>query len=163
MEAQRQFISTGRSAGNENCRWHGTGRICNIDDKGPWHTQFCSAPTCSLLWCCIMPTSFDVSLWGKKTGWGRRVVSAPVIYFIKRNQKWQGIYTSSTFSKSVILHLFISSILFSNWFRSNDYSHNDCKFFFKSNPSPPAGYDSVSLFINQVRWKWRCSPLIGFV
>ncbi|KAF8972248.1 hypothetical protein BDZ97DRAFT_1901353 [Flammula alnicola] len=38
-------------------------------DKG--HTQFCSAPNCSL--CCIIRTSYDISLWGKKTGWGRYV------------------------------------------------------------------------------------------
>ncbi|KAF8805478.1 ADP-ribosylation, partial [Phlegmacium glaucopus] len=126
VESRGQFVSTGRSAGNENRRWHGTRRICNVGDKG--HTQFCSAPTCSL--CCIMCTSFDVSLWGRTTGWGRF---------------GQGIYTSSTSSKS------------------DDYSYNDCKSQLKamllnkvvvgkgckllqdntSLTSPPAGYDSV--------------------
>jgi len=126
VEAQGQFVSTGRSAGNENRRWHGTRRICNIGDKG--HTQFCSAPTCSL--CCIMRTSFDVSLWGKKTGWGR---------FGK------GIYTSSTSSKS-------------NDYSHNDCKSSlkaillnkvvvgkGCKLL-QDNTSltaPPAGYDSV--------------------
>ena len=84
-KTQGQFVST---AGNENRRWHGTRRICNIGDKG--HTQFCSAPNCSL--CCIMRTSFDVSLWGKKTSWGRcvSILSAIVIYFrkAKHNQKF---------------------------------------------------------------------------
>jgi len=126
VEAQGQFVSTGRSAGNENRRWHGTRRICNIGDKG--HTQFCSAPTCSL--CCIIRTSFDVSLWGKKTGWGR---------FGK------GIYTSSTSSKS-------------NDYSHNDCKSSlkaillnkvvvgkGCKLL-QDNTSltaPPAGYDSV--------------------
>ncbi|KAF8808619.1 ADP-ribosylation [Phlegmacium glaucopus] len=126
VESRGQFVSTGRSAGNENRRWHGTRRICNIGDKG--HTQFCSAPTCSL--CCIMRTSFDVSLWGKKTGWGR---------FGK------GIYTSSTSSKS-------------NDYSHNDCKSQlkaillnkvivgkGCKLLQDNTSltSPPAGYDSV--------------------
>ncbi|KAJ3720500.1 hypothetical protein FB446DRAFT_323999 [Lentinula raphanica] len=81
VEARGQFVAAGRSAGNENRRWHGTKRECNFGDKG--HTQFCGSHTCSL--CCIVKTSFDLGLFGKKTGWGR---------FGK------GIYTSSTSSKS---------------------------------------------------------------
>ncbi|KIK57329.1 hypothetical protein GYMLUDRAFT_263100 [Collybiopsis luxurians FD-317 M1] len=81
VEAKGQFVAAGRSAGNENRRWHGTKRECHFGDKG--QTQFCGSPTCSL--CCIVKTSFDLSLFGKKTGWGR---------FGK------GIYTSSTSSKS---------------------------------------------------------------
>ncbi|KAF8808435.1 ADP-ribosylation [Phlegmacium glaucopus] len=143
VENQGQFVSTGRSAGNETLRWHGTRRICNIGDKG--HTQFCSAPTCSL--CCIMRTSFDVSLCGKETGWGR---------FGK------GIYTSSISSKSVV-HFYALYLLFTIDSRSKDYSHNDCISPLKaillnkvvvgkdykllqddtSLTSPPAGYDSV--------------------
>ncbi|KAJ3807507.1 hypothetical protein F5876DRAFT_79635 [Lentinula aff. lateritia] len=81
VEARGQFSAAGRSAGNENRRWHGTKRECHLGDKG--YTQFCGSQTCSL--CCIVKTSFDLSLFGKKTGWGR---------FGK------GIYTSSTSSKS---------------------------------------------------------------
>ncbi|KAH6913474.1 hypothetical protein BKA70DRAFT_1262986 [Coprinopsis sp. MPI-PUGE-AT-0042] len=81
IEAKGQFVAQGRSAGNENRRWHGTRRVCNLGDKG--HTTFCSSTTCSL--CSIIRNSYDISLWGKKTGWGR---------FGK------GIYTSSTSSKS---------------------------------------------------------------
>jgi len=81
VEARGQFESAGMSSGNENRRWHGTRRECNFGDKG--QTQFCSSASCSL--CCIVRTSFDLSLFGKKTGWGR---------FGK------GIYTSSTSSKS---------------------------------------------------------------
>jgi len=81
VEAKGQFVSSGRSEGNENRRWHGTGRVCNLGDNG--QTQFCSTHNCSL--CSIIRSSFDISLWGKKTGWGR---------FGK------GIYTSSTSSKS---------------------------------------------------------------
>lgn len=67
IEARGQFVSQGRSAGNENRRWHGTRRECSLGDKG--NTAFCGSSTCSL--CCIVKTSFDLSLWGKKTGWGR--------------------------------------------------------------------------------------------
>ncbi|KDR68592.1 hypothetical protein GALMADRAFT_146244 [Galerina marginata CBS 339.88] len=81
VETRGQFVSSGRSEGNENRRWHGTRRVCNLGDKG--QTQFCTTTNCSL--CCIIRTSYDISLWGKKTGWGR---------FGK------GIYTSSTSSKS---------------------------------------------------------------
>lgn len=81
VESRGQFLSAGRTEGNENRRWHGTRRVCNLGDKG--HTQFCSSLQCSL--CCIIRNSFDLSLFGKKTGWGR---------FGK------GIYTSSTSSKS---------------------------------------------------------------
>ncbi|KAI0080964.1 ADP-ribosylation, partial [Panus rudis PR-1116 ss-1] len=81
VEARGQFVKDGRSAGNENRRWHGTTRECRLGDKG--HVQFCSSTKCSL--CCIMKTSYDLNLWGKKTGWGRFGA---------------GIYTSSTSSKS---------------------------------------------------------------
>ncbi|KAF9001573.1 hypothetical protein BDQ17DRAFT_1391048 [Cyathus striatus] len=126
VESRGQFVAAGRSAGNENRRWHGTRRECNLGDKG--HTQFCSSPSCSL--CCIVRTSYNLSLWGKKTGWGR---------FGK------GIYTSSTSSKS-------------NDYSHNDCkSHlksillnkvvvgKGCKML-QDNTSltaPPAGYDSV--------------------
>ncbi|KAJ3979262.1 hypothetical protein F5890DRAFT_1589450 [Lentinula detonsa] len=82
VEARGQFVAAGRSAGNENRRWHGTKRECCFGD-GKGFMQFCGSQTCSL--CCIVRTSFDLGLFGKKTGWGR---------FGK------GIYTSSTSSKS---------------------------------------------------------------
>jgi len=82
VESRGNFVAQGRSAGNENRRWHGTRRVCNLGDKGC--TQFCSSSSCSL--CSIIRNSFDITLWGKKTGWGR---------FGK------GIYTSSTSSKYV--------------------------------------------------------------
>ncbi|KAG5653229.1 hypothetical protein H0H81_001612 [Sphagnurus paluster] len=81
VEARGQFFAAGRSAGNENRRWHGTRRECSIGDKG--RTTLCSSTNCPM--CCIIRTSFDLSKFGSKTGWGR---------FGK------GIYTSSTSSKS---------------------------------------------------------------
>ncbi|EKM78961.1 hypothetical protein AGABI1DRAFT_41363 [Agaricus bisporus var. burnettii JB137-S8] len=81
VEARGQFASQGRSAGNENRRWHGTRRECHLGDKG--NTQLCASSTCSL--CSIVKNSYDLSLFGKKTGWGRF---------------GRGIYTSSTSSKS---------------------------------------------------------------
>jgi hypothetical protein len=81
VEARGHHEATGRSTGNENRRWHGTKRECHLGDKG--HDQLCSSTTCSL--CCIIKTSYNLSLFGKKTGWGRF---------------GRGIYTSSTSSKS---------------------------------------------------------------
>ena len=82
VEAERQFVSQGKTRGNENRRWHGTTRKCKIGDEGV--TKFCSNPSCSL--CCIMKTSFDLSFFAKKTNFGRFGV---------------GIYTSATSSKFV--------------------------------------------------------------
>lgn len=85
VEARGKFVSQHLSAGtkqlsagNEQRRWHGTKRVCNLGDKG--HKKFCNSPDCSL--CCIVRTSFDL---GKKRSWGRF---------------GEGIYTSSTSSKS---------------------------------------------------------------
>lgn len=126
VENKGQFVAQGRSAGNENRRWHGTRRTCNLGDKG--HTQFCASTSCSL--CSIIRNSFDISLWGKKTGWGR---------FGK------GIYTSSTSSKS-------------NDYSHNDCKSNlkaillnkvvvgkGCKMLQDSTSltAPPSGFDSV--------------------
>ena len=72
--------------GNENRRWHGTRRKCNIGDKGV--TGFCTDSKCSL--CCIIKTSFDLKFFKGATGWGRFGA---------------GIYTSSTSSKFVSLPL----------------------------------------------------------
>ncbi|KAJ7081840.1 hypothetical protein B0H15DRAFT_952856 [Mycena belliarum] len=126
VESTGNFVASGRSAGNENRRWHGTRRECHLGDKG--QTQFCASTTCSL--CCIVKLSFDISLWGTKTGWGR---------FGK------GIYTSSTSSKS-------------NDYSHNDCTSSlkaillnkvivgkGCKLT-QDNPNltaPPPGYDSV--------------------
>ena len=162
-------MSTGRSAGNENRRWHGTRRICNIGDKG--HTQFCSAPTCSL--CCIMRSSFDVSLWGKKTGWGRCVypplLSNKAEVIIKWQIRKRNIHFVNLLQvcfESFYIFVLRFNLFFSqtDLFRSNDYSHNDCKSTLKaillnkvvvgkgckllqdntSLTAPPTGYDSVS-------------------
>ncbi|KAF9223627.1 ADP-ribosylation [Gyrodon lividus] len=81
VEARGKFAAAGRSAGNENRRWHGTTRECLLGDNG--NANPCSSPSCSL--CGIIRTSYSLNLFGKKTGWGRFGA---------------GIYTSSTSSKS---------------------------------------------------------------
>ncbi|KAF9812472.1 hypothetical protein IEO21_06190 [Rhodonia placenta] len=82
VESRGHFaVQTGLTAGNENRRWHGTLRKCNIGDKG--ETQLCSSDSCSL--CCIIRKSYQIILSGKNTGWGRF---------------GDGVYTSSTSSKS---------------------------------------------------------------
>lgn len=70
-ESRGQFVAAGRSAGNENRRWHGTRRECNVGDKG--QTTMCSSNNCPM--CSIIRNSFDLSRWGSKTGWGRLVDS----------------------------------------------------------------------------------------
>ena len=82
IERKGNFVAVGRSPGNENRRWHGTQRKCNIGDKGV--TNFCTDSGCSL--CCILKTSFDIRFVGRVTDRG--------IY-------GAGIYTSSTSSKFV--------------------------------------------------------------
>lgn len=57
VEAQGNFKTARLSPGNENRRWHGTRRECNLGDKG--HTQFCNKPGCAL--CCIVRTSFNLA------------------------------------------------------------------------------------------------------
>lgn len=96
VEARGQFVAAGRSIGNENRRWHGTRRECTLGDKG--NTQMCGSQTCSL--CCIVRTSFDLSLWGKKTGWGRYVFALSQRQrHLMSTRFGKGIYTSSTSSK----------------------------------------------------------------
>ncbi|KAJ7472738.1 hypothetical protein FB451DRAFT_1469698 [Mycena latifolia] len=126
VENTGHFVASGRSAGNENRRWHGTRRECNLGDKG--QTQFCASTTCSL--CCIVKSSFDISLWGTKTGWGR---------FGK------GIYTSSTSSKSndyshndctsTLKAILLNKVIVG---KGCKLTHDNT-----SLTAPPAGYDSV--------------------
>ncbi|KDQ52774.1 hypothetical protein JAAARDRAFT_40054 [Jaapia argillacea MUCL 33604] len=125
VEARGQFVASGRSAGNENRRWHGTTRECNFGDEG--QTQFCGGK-CPL--CSIVRTSYDLGLFGKKTGWGRFGA---------------GIYTSSTSSKS---NDYSNNVTKSPWKamllnkvvvgRGYKMTHDNT-----SLTSPPAGYDSV--------------------
>lgn len=85
IEAKRDFVSMGKPRGNENRRWHGTRRKCNIGDKGS--TSFCTDSNCAL--CSIIKNSFDLKYFKGATGWGRFGA---------------GIYTSSTSSKFVLPH-----------------------------------------------------------
>lgn len=82
VERRGNFSAMNKARGNENRRWHGTRRKCNIGDPGT--TSFCANQGCSL--CCIIRTSFDLTFFKKATGWGRFGA---------------GIYTSSTSSKFV--------------------------------------------------------------
>ncbi|KAF8176126.1 hypothetical protein K438DRAFT_1518572, partial [Mycena galopus ATCC 62051] len=126
VENAGHFVASGRSAGNENRRWHGTRRECNLGDKG--HTQLCASTTCPL--CCIIQSSFDLSLWGTKTGWGR---------FGK------GIYTSSTSSKSNDYSHNDSPSAFKAILLNKVIVGKGCKLTHDSVSltAPPAGYDSV--------------------
>ncbi|KAF7378243.1 PARP catalytic domain-containing protein [Mycena sanguinolenta] len=126
VENAGHFALSGRSPGNENRRWHGTQRECNLGDRG--NTQFCASTKCSL--CRIIKSSFDISLCGTNTGWGRFGT---------------GIYTSSTSSKSDdYSHNDCSSsfkaILLNKVIVGKGYKLTHDR---PSLTGPPAGYDSV--------------------
>lgn len=126
VEARGQFEAAGLSAGNEHRRWHGTRRECNIGDKG--HTTLCTSPDCPM--CSIIQTSFDLSMFGSKTGWGRF---------------GRGIYTSSTSSKaddyastdssSKLTAILLNKVVVGKGYKmlSDDTSL----------AAPPSGFDSV--------------------
>jgi len=126
IEKSGQFITKGRTAGNENRRWHGTRRECNVGDKGC--TVLCSSTNCPM--CSIIQNSFDLGRWGTKTGWGR---------FGK------GIYTSSTSSKSddyasndsnsKLKAILLNKVVVGNGCK---LMHDDSKL-----TAPPQGFDSV--------------------
>lgn len=96
VEAQGKFKSQGRSAGNENRRWHGTRRECTLGDNG--QTTFCTSKTCPL--CNIIKNSFDVSL-TKRHSWAKYLT----FQFLSLLITWTfpvshgiGVYSSSTSS-----------------------------------------------------------------
>lgn len=82
VESRGNFVAMGKARGNENRRWHGTRRRCNLGDPGI--TTFCAGARCSL--CCVIKSSFDLKFFKASTGWGRF---------------GHGIYISSTSSKFV--------------------------------------------------------------
>ncbi|KAG5642901.1 hypothetical protein DXG03_001908 [Asterophora parasitica] len=126
VEKRGQFVAAGRTPGNENRRWHGTRRECNIGDKG--RTTLCTSTNCPM--CCIIRTSYDLSKFGSKTGWGR---------FGK------GIYTSSTSSKSddyasndcgsKFTAILLNKVIVGKGYKMTQDS--------SSMTAPPPGYDSV--------------------
>ncbi|KAH7925824.1 hypothetical protein BV22DRAFT_1010421 [Leucogyrophana mollusca] len=126
VEARGNFVSSGRSAGNENRRWHGTTRECSLGDNG--NCTLCPSPTCSL--CSILRTSYNLNLFGKKTGWGRFGA---------------GIYTSSTSSKSNdysnntkpsnLKAILLNKVVVGKGYKMTQDS--------TKLTAPPAGYDSV--------------------
>lgn len=126
VESRGNFVAAGRSAGNENRRWHGTTRECNLGDNG--NSMLCSSQTCSL--CCILRTSYNLNLFGKKTGWGRF---------------GHGIYTSSTSSKSNDYSTNLNpsklkAILLNKVIVGKGYKMTQDN---TSLTTPPTGYDSV--------------------
>ncbi|KAG1743469.1 hypothetical protein EDB19DRAFT_1698729 [Suillus lakei] len=126
VERRGNFVSAGRSAGNENRRWHGTTRECNLGDNG--NCTPCSSQTCPL--CCIIRTSYDLNCFGKKTGWGRF---------------GHGIYTSSTSSKSndyswntnssTLKAMLLNKVVVGKGYKMTQDN--------TSLKAPPTGYDSV--------------------
>jgi hypothetical protein len=79
VEARGNFVASHKSRGNENRRWHGTKRKCNIGDKE-------SQPSARTkgAHCVASSDLFRSQVFRGRTGWGRFGA---------------GIYTSSTSSK----------------------------------------------------------------
>ena len=83
LEKKHNFIAQGKSAGNENRRWHGTMRDCNIGNPGEKRAKFCRSSNCSI--CSIFQSSFDLIKFGQHTNFGKF---------------GEAIYTSATSSKA---------------------------------------------------------------
>ncbi|EIM89175.1 ADP-ribosylation [Stereum hirsutum FP-91666 SS1] len=129
LENAEDFQSQNLAEGNEERRWHGTKRACQLGDPG--HTKLCTHTSCSL--CNIIRNSFDLKHFGERTGWGRFGC---------------GLYTSSTSSKSndyaknthsatssPFKAMILSKVAVGRAYKSKQNMENATK--------PPRGYDSV--------------------
>ncbi|KDQ52771.1 hypothetical protein JAAARDRAFT_476103 [Jaapia argillacea MUCL 33604] len=94
-EAYRTCIETQRRLprGNENRRWHGTTRYCNLGDPG--RSNLCHSPTCGL--CGIIRTSF----WNQDKLGKVGPFSCASLMLTRRLVRFgRGLYFTSTASKS---------------------------------------------------------------
>ncbi|KAG8860964.1 hypothetical protein FRB91_000160 [Serendipita sp. 411] len=122
MEAKNSHISKGQQPGNQQRRWHGTGRNCQLGDPG--NTTPCTATACSL--CNIIRTSFNIT-------------HAAAGAFGK------GIYTSSasstsngysrTNSASTMRAMLLNRVVVGVGYKTSTLN--------STLVAPPAGYDSV--------------------
>jgi len=126
VEARGDFLSAGKSLGNEQRRWHGTFRECLLGNEG--RTKTCESTKCRL--CQIIRRSFKVELFGTNMTWGR---------FGK------GIYATATSSKandysqnkqtSQYKTLLLNKVIVGNGFKVTKDQD--------TLQAPPSGYDSV--------------------
>lgn len=124
VESQRRFLAQGMTEGNEQYRWYGATRECNVGDPDQGH--LCTSASCAT--CYIIRHSYDVDKFAPC--WGR---------FGK------GISSSATSSKSHdystnLSHspwtaLFLNSVVIGNPY--NTYE------FIPGITHPPDGYDSI--------------------
>ncbi|KIM24650.1 hypothetical protein M408DRAFT_229784 [Serendipita vermifera MAFF 305830] len=124
VESQRNFLAQNMTEGNEQYRWHGTTRECNVGDPG--RGVLCESTSCPM--CCIIRSSFDIDKFGRH--WGR---------FGK------GISTSATSSKS---HDYSKNLSHSPWtaLLLNSVVVGSPYNTYESIPGtlrPPDGYDSI--------------------
>ncbi|KAH0584894.1 hypothetical protein H2248_008172 [Termitomyces sp. 'cryptogamus'] len=128
VEVRGHFTAQGKSAGNQNRRWHGTQRQCDVGDNGK--TSLCQQGNCAM--CSIIKTSFQVKRAQGNISFGRFGA---------------GIYTSSTSSKSDDYSsngstrnskaMFLSYVVVGKGHKLTKDQTNLT--------SAPAGYDSVSV------------------
>lgn len=130
VEKQGKFASREMAPGNENRRWHGTERKCNIGDSQNNLTP-CNLPGCCV--CAILRTSYDVKL--STAGWFGK-----------------GIYTTATSSGSNeyvgrsppgsnYRAMFLNRVVVGNAYILNKQQ--------ESLKGPPKGFDSVIANANQ--------------
>ena len=139
IEAKRQCAQTGLEAGNQQRRWHGTRRACNIGDPG--HMTLCTSTGCAL--CSIIRSSFSI----KYASDGLYVTSTIIDICELTNvlSFGKGIYTSSTSSNSdgyssnlgssPLKAMLLNKVIVG---RGHKTSVLD-----SSLTAPPSGYDSV--------------------
>ena len=139
VETKHNFASQNKTLGDERCRRHGTTRKYRAGDEGV--TALCSSSSCSP--CCIK-SSFNISFFGMKTGWGGGGVRGRDLHncnFVKFVQ-----YLSS-----------VLGLLSNSFGRSDGYLRNRCTSDWKAMLlntvvvgkgykttliKPPTGYDS---------------------
>ncbi|KIM28484.1 hypothetical protein M408DRAFT_142743 [Serendipita vermifera MAFF 305830] len=83
IESQRNFLAQNLTEGNEQYRWYGTIRECNVGDPG--RGVLCTSAHCSTCW--VIRHSFDVDRFGQDCGSGRGVYSSADSFTANRHSK----------------------------------------------------------------------------
>ncbi|KAG9010485.1 hypothetical protein FRB90_007798 [Tulasnella sp. 427] len=129
VEADGAFVAQGKTAGNENRRWHGTIRRCKIGDTSINLTP-CSSATCFV--CCIIKTGFDINYAAK--GW-----YGTGLYCSSHSSTSNG-YTKGAAPGSPYRAMFLNRVIVGTEYVWGKTKGKDL--IAKALVSPPDGYDS---------------------
>lgn len=125
VEAKRKFVAKGLSPGNEQPRWHGTKRECNLGNT-PSQSSLCFSNECGL--CGIIRHSYDISYSGNK--WERY---GKAIYSTRTSSKANDYSRNS--QSSSLKALLLNDVIIG---KGSEISRDAPKMV-----APPSGYDSV--------------------